>query len=140
MSAFMVADETINRIVTWLAREVSTHHVLAERLAKDCAIAVGSDKWEEKLAQAMFQLNCDGVNARYGEGEAEQFRPLHFTYKTEPYTSLIQVLKSLQCWMYQCCEGNVPQTNLYKYFEEVEKHLALKIVRGLPEYNKVTWG
>jgi hypothetical protein len=140
MSAFIVEDKTINRVVTWLTREVSTNHFAIDRLARKYGVDLGSDKWPEKLAKAMFQLNCDGVNARYGEGEAEQFRPLNFRYQPEIYHSLVQVLKSLQCWMYQCCEGDVPATPLYQFFEEVENHLALKIVMDLPEYDKALWG
>ncbi len=140
MSAFMVADATINRVVTWLKREVATSRFTLDWLAQEYGIDLTSDGWDEKLAQAMFQLNCDGVNARYGAGEAEKFRPLNFTYKPDGNTFLVQVLKSLQCWNYQCSEGNVPETQLYQFFEEVEHHLALKIVMNLPEYDKATWG
>ena len=140
MSAFMVEDTTINRVVTWLKREVQTSKFTLDWLAKKYEVDLTSDQWDKKLAEAMFQLNCDGVNARYGEGEAEKFRPLNFTYKPEIYHSLVQVLKSLQCWKYQCSEGDVPQTKLYQFFEEVEYHLALKIVMDLPEYDKALWG
>ncbi len=140
MSAFMVEDTTINRVVTWLKREVTTSRFTLDRLAREYDVNLTSDRWDETLAQAMFQLNCDGVNARYGNGEAEKFRPLNFTYKPEIYHSLVQVLKSLQCWKYQCNEGDVPETNLYQFFEEVEHHLALKIVTNLAEYDKATWG
>jgi len=140
MSAFMVEDQTINRVVTWLTREVSTHFPYIDRIARKYDVDLVSEKWDEKLANAMFQLNCDGVNARYGEGEAEKFRPLNFTYRPEGDTFRVQVLKSLQCWMYQCNEGDVPQTKLYRFFEEVENYLALKIVMDLPEYDKAKWG
>jgi len=140
MSAFMVEDTTINRVVTWLTREVTTNRFTLDWLAREYDIDLTSDKWDEKLAQAMFQLNCDGVIARYGEGEAEKFRPLNFTYKPEIYLSLVQVLKSLQCWLYQCSEGDVPETKLYQFFEEVSHHVALKIVMDLPAYDKATWG
>ncbi len=141
MSAYIVEDKTINRVVTWFKREVATNrHFTLDCLAREYGVDLTSDQWEEKLAQAMFQLNCDGVNAQYGNGEAEKFRPLNFTYKPEIYHSLVQVLKSLQCWMYQCNEEDVPQTKLYQLFEAVEHHLALKIVMDLPEYDKATWG
>jgi hypothetical protein len=140
MSAFMVEDKTINRVVTWLKREVATDWLTLPNLAREYDIDLTSDQWDEKLAQAMFQLNCDGVNARYGEGEAEKFRPLNFTYKPEGDTFRVQVLKSLQCWMYQCNEGNVPHTKLYQFFEEVEHHLAVQIVMDLPAYEKAKWG
>src|SRR5947207_1577122 len=106
MSAFIVEDTTINRVVTWLKREVQRNRFTftLDWLAREYDIDLTSDQWDEKLARAMFQMNCDGVNARYGEGEAEKFRPLNFTYKTEVYHSLVQVLKSLQCFLYQCSE------------------------------------
>jgi len=139
MSAFMVDDKTINSVVTWLTREVQRSRFTLDCLAREYGVDLTSDGWDEKLAQAMFQLNCDGVNARYGEGEAEKFRPLNFTYEPEIQYSLVQVLKSLQCWNYQCSEGDVPNTQLYQFFEEVEHHLALKIVMDLPEYDKAKW-
>ena len=139
MSAFIVEDRTINRIVTWLKSEVRTSRFTIDQLARKYTIDLTSDKWEEKLALAMFQLNWEGVNARYGAGEAEKFRPLNFTYIPEPYVSKVQVSKSLQCWMYQCNEGDVPQTKLYQFFQEVENHLAIQIVMDLPEYNKAEW-
>ncbi len=140
MSAFIVEDQTINRVVTWLTREVSTSHFTLAQLAREYDIDLVSDTWDEKLAKAMFQLNCDGVNARYGEGKTEKFRPLNFTYQPKHDFSLVQVLKSLQCWLYQCNEGDVPTTKLYQFFAEVENHLALKIVVSLPEYDKAQWG
>ena len=140
MSAFMVEDQTINRVVTWLKSEVQISRFTLDWLAREYTVDLTSDNWDEKLAKAMFQLNCDGVNARYGEDEAEKFRPLNFTYKPEGNTFRVQVLKSLQCWMYQCNEGDVPQTKLYQFFEEVENYLALKIVMDLPEYDKAKWG
>jgi len=140
MSAFMVKDQTINRIVTWLKSEVATSHYTLDQLARKYDVNLTSEKWDEKLAHAMFLLNCDGVNARYGEGEAEKFRLLNFTYQPEIYFSKVQVLKSLQCWLYQCCEGDVPKTKLYQFFEEVEKYLAVQIVMDLPAYQKASWG
>ncbi len=140
MSAFMVEDTTINRVVTWLKREVATSRFTLDMLAREYGVNLTSDQWDKMLAQAMFQLNCDGVNARYGNGEAEKFRPLNFTYRPEDCSSLVQVFKSLQCWEYQCSEGDVPETKLYQFFEEVEHHLALKIVMNLPEYDKAKWG
>ena len=88
----------------------------------------------------MFQLNCAGVDSRYGEGTAEKDVTVPFAYQIEAYFSLVEVYKALQCWHYQCCEGDVPETKLYKFFSEVEDYLARKIVMALPEYEKATWG
>ncbi len=139
MSAFMVADETINRVVYWLYWEVTKCQWLRDKLEKVSGIDTTTYDWAEALGKAMFALNIAGVNDRYGDGEAGKFRELNYRYQPA-HGSEIQVLKSLQCWKYQCSEGDVPETPLYQFFEEVEHHVALQIVMGLPEYKKATWG
>jgi hypothetical protein len=89
----------------------------------------------------MFQLNIDAVNARYGIGEAEKFRELSYHYKLALPVPLAQVLKSLQCWLYQCSEGTIPGTGLYKLFDtDVQMYLMSKIIDTLPEYQRAKWG
>ncbi len=141
MSAFMVEDKTINRVVTWLGNEVkkSEGYDLKEKL-EELNYNLTSDEWEEILAKDMFQLNTDGVNARYGNGEAEKFRPLDFQYQSEYSFTTVQILKSLQCWLYQCTEGNLPKTELYQFFDNVvETYLLKKIVYALPQYDSAEW-
>jgi hypothetical protein len=102
-------------------------------------LGIDTDKpdWREKLGQAMFLLNFDGVESRYGKGEARSFRTLHYQYNVMKPVPLVQVLKSMQCWLYQCCEGNVPETKLYKLFDhEVQIYLMEKIIDWLPEYHQ----
>jgi hypothetical protein len=53
----------------------------------------------------------------------------------------MQVLKSLQCWLYQCNEGDVPTTELYGLFDtDVQMYLMDTIITKLPEYEEATWG
>ena len=97
--------------------------------------------WEENLGQAMFQLNISGVEARYGTGEAAKFRNLDYQYRMTQTVPLVQVLKSLQCWLYQCNEGDVPETELYGLFDtDVQLYLMDKIITALPEYQQAEWG
>jgi hypothetical protein len=140
MSAFMVADETINRVVEWLFWEVTKSLYLREKIEKALQINTSKPGWEKELGQAMFELNIDGVNDRYGEGEAKRFRELNYRY-TPAHGSKIQVLKSLECWLYQCREGEVVKKPLFQFFDTViEKHLMSSIISDLPEYNRAKWG
>jgi hypothetical protein len=140
MSAFLVEDKTINHIVNWLRSErflISEIPYKLKRLGFDMA-KVG---WEEKLGLAMFQLNIHGVEARYGKGEAVKFRKMDYNYCPTESASLAQVLKSLQCWLYQCCEGNIPETKLYNLFDHgVRVYLMSRIISALPEYQRAEWG
>ena len=90
----------------------------------------------------MFGLNVSGVNARYGEDEAHKFRPLDFQYKfIADCGGMVRILKSLRCWLYQCSEGDIPETSeLYKTMKEISNVIASEIIDDLPEYDKAPWG
>jgi hypothetical protein len=142
MSAFMVEDTTINIVVNWLRRDVDLDrfsripHKLTE-LGFDASVP----GWAEALGYMMFQVNIQAVDSRYGSGEAGKFRKLAYRYQISEPVPLVQVLKSLQCWLYQCCEGDVPQTEIYKLFDrDVQMFLMSKIIDTLPEYQQAEWG
>jgi hypothetical protein len=143
MSAFIVANKTINTIVNWLDKALEEAYgtiTIRQRLLEqgfDASVA----GWAERLGYAMFQLNVIAVEARYGSGQAKKFRPLDYHYKVTKSVPLAQVLKSLQCWLYQCSEGDVPQTALYGLFDnEVQLYLMTEIIDTLPEYQNAYWG
>jgi hypothetical protein len=139
MSAYMVADETINRVIEWLYWELDKSPWLRDKLEKVSGIDTSIHAWSEELGKAMFALNIASVTDRYGEGQAGKFRKLNYRYKPA-HGSTIQVLKSMQCWLYQCTEGEVVTKPLYKFFQDtVEPHLMSSIIADLPEYEAAEW-
>jgi hypothetical protein len=143
MSAYIVADHTINQIVNWLGRELE--QASATLLIRQKLLELGFDAsiagWLEILGQEMFALNIQAVDARYGQGEAVKFRTLTYRYAVTQPVSLVQVLKSMHCWLYQCAEGHVPQTALYQLFDkDVQLYLMTEIIDTLPEYEQAVWG
>lgn len=140
MSAYLVEDETINRVVEWFCWEIEKSPFLKEKLEAALGIDTTTYQWFVQLGHAMFQLNVTGMVSRYGEGAAKRFRKRNYAYKPA-HGSEIQVLKSLQCWLYQCTEGDVVKKPLYRFFREVvEPHLMRKIIGDLPEYEVAAWG
>jgi hypothetical protein len=140
MSAYMVRDETINRVISWLSWEITRSEWLKRKVTDTLRLDTNKPNWEEILGLAMFELNIQGVNERYGEGEAQKFRKLNYHY-IPAHGSNIQVLKSLQCWLYQCMEGEVIKKPLYQFFGTiVEPHLMSSIISDLPEYKRAEWG
>src|ERR1700732_4899161 len=106
MSAFVVEDKTINRIFGWLNNHDNQHTLhcvlrAADICVQDNASLPWPQDWHERLGVSMFTLNCDAVDSRYGSNQAQEFRPLNYSFTYEQ-ASEIQVLKSLQCWLYQC--------------------------------------
>jgi hypothetical protein len=140
MSAFIVADKTINHIVNWLRSEKFLCPEIPDKFK-----ALGIDRavsgWEAKLGRAMFQLNIRAVDARYGSGQAAKIRKRAYRYHVAEVAPLVQVLQSLHCWLYQCDEGVVPATELYRLFAtDVQIYLMDTIITNLPEYEKAKWG
>jgi len=140
MSTFMVEDRTINYVVNWLRRQRDELHIIPSKFQK-LGIDTSIPGWAEILGHEMFQLNIRAVDARYGEGEAVKFRKLDYCFEHTEAVPLEQVLKSLNCWLYQCSEGDIPQTELYKLFDtDVRLYLMSEILTQLPEYEKAYWG
>lgn len=135
MSAFVVEQTTIHKILSWLRHEFRESSWLRQ-IAERYHIDVETTGWEQRIGQAMYDLNIDAVNQRYTEHNPREA----FVYVPYPYTSRIAAWKALGCWLYQCSEGTVPQTKLYHYFQEIEKETALSIVMNLPEYEQAQWG
>lgn len=133
MSAFIVQDKTINRVATYLVSDREAAWV-KKQLQEKCGINESLDL----IGIAMFNLNVAAVNGRYGADQAGQFRPLNYCAGYQ-LASRVQVLKSLRCWLYQCTEGTVPETDLYKIMEEYAKQLAYEIIARLPEYASAEW-
>ena len=141
MSAYVVEDQVINKVVAFLnmaARGGNSYRYNIPSLGKagydlcyeaDC----------ERLAQDMFDLNCLSVNERYGEGQAAEFRTLDFEYRFKLPGSRVVMLKAIECWQYQSCEGEAINHPLYKLMEGVKLEMALTIVHDLPEYDQAEW-
>ncbi len=136
MSAYIVQDKTINRVVSFLAMDRSSGGEYLRRIIQEetgCDLLTREGK--EALGQAMFDLNCNAVEQRYGKGEAKEFRDLDYTFSLDISANRFQAYKSLKCWRYQCSEGDVPEGSLlYATMEKVRGEMADDIVSSLPEY------
>jgi hypothetical protein len=140
MSAYIVKYQTINRVVEWLYWEITISSSLKTKLERATGIDTAGYDWQDTLGKFMFDLNVAGVNARYGEGAAGKFCKLNYSYQPVHGTP-IQVLKSLQCFLYQCTEGEVVKEPLYRFLQDtVEPYRMGKIIAALPEYEAAEWG
>ena len=137
MSAFLVSMLTINRIVATLSSLLRSdrYSYTAKRFA-EAGIDTSQVDWEARLAHAMFALNQEALYQRYGDPAEERF-----IYRLAPsLANLYQALKSVDCWLYQCAEGNVPESKLYQFFRTVVRMWLLEIiVYRTPEYEQAEW-
>lgn len=151
MSSYIVDPATIGRIIAFLAdddpyRSVNYDFHTAGYLRKkltDAGYSLGGVSYEPKapeshiaLAEAMNAMNASAYHQRYPNTK-DECSP--FVYVPQPVPNPIQAFKSLQCFLYQCAEGDVPQRNLYRVLDKIRNALAVAIVESLPLYDQANW-
>jgi hypothetical protein len=139
MSAFVVTDKTINQFLFYLSNAGRESRYLISDLEKAIGMNLKNGRDFAELGQRMFALNCEAVNQRYGPDSAKDFRTLDYAYRVEMVMTPYQALARLKCWLYQCSEGNVPETPLYKAMEQVSYEMAMQIVTRTPQYDAAGW-
>ncbi len=138
MSAFVVEDHVINKVITKLIYDRNGEFL--KRRVLEHGYDLDTMAGRTKLGWDMFSLNIRAVNMRYKDHPAEKFRPLNYRFVIDGNLSRAAVIKALQCWMYQCTEGDCDESPLYKLMDEILKYWALDIVRSTPEYQSAAWG
>lgn len=133
MSAYIVQDDCINSIVTWMTGRGQEWERSRVTEALESQGTIG-DSFEEKLGNAMFELNCNAVEQRYGDGQAKEFRTLDYAFEPSYLGSGYAVYDRLGEWIYQCSEGDVPESSkLFRAMETVYGQMAHTFFRGLRE-------
>ena len=141
MSAFIVSDTTLQIIVRFLDLDVrfsnsSKCYGCLNRILQKQGFNLEFPEHRDRLIKEMALLNRMGVNERYNENELE----MHVRYIDAMPPSIMQAYKSLGCFLYQCCEGDIPEKNdLYKMFEEIKNQMAHAIIRTFKEYDEAKW-
>lgn len=136
MSAWIVDKDCIDRIVTFCLNE--------PRLAKQIfKVDFEGDPEEKdstlnKVGRKLWEMNHKAVEYRYDDKlNRKDVKAYVWGYKT---ATIHQVLKSIHCLAYQCCEGKVPNSRLYKQLGRLGDCVAEKIARETEGYEKAVWG
>jgi hypothetical protein len=124
VSAYIVNYETINKIVSHLHLNRSLDWLRAEFC--DVVKPANADI-DGAIGAALFKMNCEAVEARYGEGEAKKFRDLHYVFRLTPSSSR-QTYAAIKELQYQCAEGKVPETPLYNALVAFRAAVADEII------------
>lgn len=66
----------------------------------------------DQLARDLIALNAEALRQRYGDALSTNVFKHRFTF--DAAQGPMQAYKSLNCFIYQCSEGNVPETPFYK--------------------------
>ena len=138
MSSFLVDDKTINKVVEYLSSGRNLEWI-RRQVKKELDIDLETTQGKEALGLLMWKMNLRGTGERYS-GNVEDFRTINYKYVCQPCYNQYSALKSLSCWLYQCCEGSVIESKEFKFFERLKGEIAYHIISELPEYANQKWG
>lgn len=125
MSAYLVSKDTMRACVTRILQNNQTDSIWKVKYAND----------PEKIGAALFAMNARAVRQRYGD----KSRAPRYTHRSVTL-SPVSAFKQLACLLYQCSEGTVPKSLLYRALEDAKRDLAVEIVYELPEWHTAPWG
>lgn len=151
MSAFVVSTDCMDRCVRAICGKGQDGPILRifayqPVYEPDAPTAIGS---------ALFAMNINAVQQRYPDTVAnpanmpgwagcaampDLYRYPHRINLPMQRKDWVISLKALQCLQYQCSEGNVPDTDLFREMEAAIGTVACHIVSMLPEYDAAPWG
>lgn len=96
----------------------------------------------EALWTLLGSMNLLAVHSRYGDdcGEVVPQHPgsHHAFVDTRPLA--IARVKAAHCLIYQCSEGHVPESPLFKLFERTVLAECERLIMATPEYEESRWG
>lgn len=109
MSAYIVSHDCVHRVV------VALRAMRGDFMDRD----------RDLLGMELLQMNRRACVARYGDNNVEQVDGYRYV---EPMPKdghlIVQVYKSLRCFLYQCSEGDVPDEPLYLVLLDVRDKFA----------------
>ena len=141
MSSFIVEDETINRIVSYLSY-AQYQEFWQRQIKKKYNFDLKAFEGRQSLGRFMFNMNVKATGQRYSESEfgIGDMRSMIFEYNDSVWAGdTLQVYKSIKCWLYQCSEGSVFDSEDYKFFERIQGSIADDIIDKMPEYENAVW-
>lgn len=135
MSCFIVSNKNLNTIATYIMDLSMRNSKQTKKLCREVMGAIGSDFLTgELLTKHLYSLNAVAYLDRYGEEvEGSAY------YEREDTKNLFQVIKYLDCFLYQCFEGETPQDPLYKVLAKISSYLCSEAVGQSAEYIKAEW-
>ena len=150
MSAYVVEDETINRILSVIAQDANKYPRYGWSQFSDPLAHIGHNIATPggiaRLGAVMLNLNIIAVRERYGDHGPISNLPGkvghgEFSYDGTVRPDPVQALESLSCWLYQCSEGDLPETPLYKVFDhDIRIAIMEQIIAAFAPAPKVKWG
>jgi hypothetical protein len=138
MSAYQVDYETIGRVLKAISKsgcygpKFKEIEKLKEQYNKNAGV----------VFDQLLNLNRLSLKQRYEDAESMFFevnRSKAVWFSRQLGHDDYQLLKSLNCFLYQSCEGKASKTKLYKTIDAISNNFAHTLVAKTNGYNNAKW-
>ena len=139
MSAYQVDYETIGRVL----KAISKSGCYGPRYKQIEKLKQQYEKNAGIVFDQLLELNRLSLKGRYEDYESMFFevdRSKAVWLSRQLGHNDYQLLKSLNCFLYQSCEGNANKTDLYKTIDSIANNYSSDLVTKSTEYQNATWG
>ena len=156
MSAFMMSNETLSMLSDFIARYYKTGgRVFDFRFPDELTKELGHFAFDSEMVfHRLAHLNVESLRRRYpgdyedllGDIEYESGHDIWANGVRDIEHSVIfmqpwhyQILKSLDCYLYQSCEGGCYELPLYKGIAALRDKWGAYIAENQPQYSEADW-
>jgi len=140
MSAYMVSENCLANIMGLLYKKDNVNREFGSPLLKEVMFEFFTiEECEKEIWTRLIQLNQAALKQRYGEDTTDGDIAKSYQFRINYFVSIYQGLKSLRCFLYQCSEGNIPETKIFKTLDRISDMVAWDIVDNIKEYDNAEW-
>ena len=155
MSAFMMSNETLSMLANLIARYYVNSDSMGFYFPEELREELKDTRFSgELIFNKLADLNIKSLSQRYPNDYQEMVGKVEYipwndiwnrpVWNMEEGVIMIgkwyyQFLKSLRCYLYQCCEGDCYETKLYKALDQLSLELGYFIATNQPEYELAKW-
>ena len=129
MSAYVLDNAKISKIVSYITGARAWH-----KYARQLEEMGYTSSQRDQLGNDLLAMNQDAVMQRYPGSDATNLpgptNPEPYSYKS-PACGMFEAYELLGSFIYQCSEGDVPETNeLYQVVSDIRNAMAHSITRA----------
>lgn len=139
MSSFLVSPEGLSMLADGIADSMYKQKIADFPVQSDELDDYFRGYTIERIFKELNYLNAYALECRYGDDINDNTYINGFIYVPE-YT-IDAYLKMLDCFIYQCSEGDTEKKLLYKIMCQIQLKISAYVNRsGNPLYEEADWG
>lgn len=138
MSSFLVSQRGLTMLADGVDDAINKGKVANFPVECEMLSEIFKDDWLEGIFYDLNYLNAYALRERYGDNiESNLYEDL----SDIPEYTIDEYLKMLDCYLYQCCEGDTVEKPLYKIMRELDDMISKHVNRnGNTLYDEASWG